>query len=180
MKYLFTLMFLVLSSLGFTQSENYDVRSVRWGMTKEDVIKAEGTPTETATNLVRYTDVEMGKFSVAVTYSFINNQLNKVDIVVPNKSQSSSKSFNVLEAILKQQYGNPTEVTNIWATTNQKLRSDSSAAIIAGALARNSTRTNIRTTVYHTIYGVNGNTIHQLIYKPRVGIKAKLDNSSKR
>ncbi len=181
MKYLFTVALFVLHLFGFEQSENYDVRSVRWGMTKDEVVKIEGNdPVETASDRVRYSDVDMGRFSVNVSYSFSSNQLNKVDIAISStKGLASSRSFDALEAVLKQRYGNASEVTNIWATAEKKLRSDSSAAISAGALARNSTRINARTSVYHTLYGRNGNTIHQIIYKPREATKAKLENLSK-
>lgn len=181
MKYLFTVALFVLHLPGVEQSENYDVRSVRWGMTKDEVVKIEGDdPTDTASDLVRYSDVDLGRFLVNVSYVFSSNQLTKVDIAVPStKILASSRSFDAIEAVLTQRYGNASEVTNIWATAEKKLRSDSSAAISAGALARNSTRINARTSVYHTLYGRNGNTIHQIIYKPRGEMKVKLENLSK-
>lgn len=101
----FLLLFLMLPLVIFAQ-DNFDVRKINWGMTREEVKKSEKSlvPVQEKSNELIYSDIELGQdLKCKLIYTFSNGKLIEVLYLVygPNDKVSRVTCENNVSILYK-------------------------------------------------------------------------------
>ncbi len=179
---------LFFPALGFSQP---DFRKATWGMTQAQVTATEPAhPSEVRSNngetIVEYGHLKMGALDVRVLYIFAKDKLVRGRVLfVADHSEANDfiADFQVIEPLLKEQYGKPGDDRAIWvddstqdetknyldqdrATATGILPSDRfvGLAVALGHLKLYTRRNNERTEIWHTLWGVDNGITHEIDY----------------
>ncbi|MFC1607221.1 hypothetical protein ACFL47_04550 [Candidatus Latescibacterota bacterium] len=148
----------------------FDFRKTRWGMTREDVMKAEGPADDTVavSDSLIYTRQLLGK-DVRLTYMFTNSTLvgsSYLFLTVHEKNTDYMTVYEEISEALKKKYGYPRENNIIWHNDYFKEDPDSyGIALGIGHLAFSSRWESVKTKVLSTLEGENGEIRHMIEYR---------------
>lgn len=161
----------------------YDLRSVKWGMSREEIMKAErSAPVMESDSLIVFNDNLFEK-NVQVGYVFVENKLWKVRYFLvdthTNKNDYISDYDKFKEALISK-YGKPKKSEVIWKNNlyaNDK--QNQGLAISMGHLALFSAWDTGKTTIFCFVDGENFNVNVRIDYESKelreLAIKQKND-----
>ncbi|NDY57418.1 hypothetical protein G3N56_11770 [Desulfovibrio sulfodismutans] len=161
----------------------YDLRSVKWGMSREEVKKAErSAPVMESDNLIVFNDKIFDK-NIQVAYAFVDNKLWKVRYFLvdihTNKNDYISDYEEFVEALISK-YGKPKQSKVLWKNnTYAEDKQNHGLAVSMGHLALFSAWDTAKTTVFCFIDGENFNVNVRIDYESSelrdLAIKQKKD-----
>jgi hypothetical protein len=111
--------FLVLPAVGFSQP---DFRKATWGMTQAQVTATEparpgDVRSSNGETIVEYGPLKMGALDVRVLYIFARDKLVRGRVLFEadhSEANDFIADFQLIEPLLKEQYGNPGDDRAIW------------------------------------------------------------------
>lgn len=165
---LFLLCFFTVSSF----AQPYDIRKVRWGMTKAQVqkIEASNRVVKRKVNELEY-EVTLGRFPARLSYIFNKkNQLAQAAYwfeTAHSEPQLYVEDYDEINKILYEKYGDPIEKQYNWANRLfEKNREKYGLAVSAGHLSIIHAWPHYkeRMTVGHSLGGDNYHILHSIIY----------------
>lgn len=172
----------------FAAEEKFDFRKTRWGMTKEEIMKAEITnPVFDEKNAVAFSD-KVADINVYVFYIFVDNVLVSASYLTNNIHSNTLEyisDYDKLFKILKEKYGEPVKDKTVWR--NDLFRNDPQSwgtAVAAGHLAKSAEWDLNDTKVILGLTGDNYKIIFGVLYqgkkyKKLVEEQSKKENEAK-
>lgn len=113
-----TLLFLLVGSACIFAEENYDIRQLKWGMSKDEVIEIEGIPNRSnedelvyAEILQSFSSVKQREFKIFLNFN-TNNELYKLKYQYVNSAEDEAVlivHFRIFLNDLIDKYGYPDE-----------------------------------------------------------------------
>lgn len=102
--------------------EESSFRNLRWGMTEEDVIAAEGAGYQRIdASTIRYSRIREEDYPADAEYAFTDNALSEVTFYIQPGYEDNSEYIKTYEGLIDkfiQRYGKPTGSAKEWAKEN--------------------------------------------------------------
>jgi len=150
-------------------AQEYDVRSVTWGMSMAEVAEAEkdskALPSD-MDHVLTYTSTMAGK-EVLILYIFADDQLASATIAFPTQHEDKNlhlADYQEISTILNEKYGEQ-EIKPLWI--NKRFISDQKMygfAVFAGDLLLGAEWKNDSESILHTMRGDLETVMHSVIY----------------
>lgn len=120
------ILFCLSAPLGLCWGEKFNLRYTRWGMSQEDVIKAEEKmdPVEVTENMILY-KTRLMRINVDLQYAFVDNKLIGATYKLADNYLNSNhfkNTYTKFKTALIRKYGQPTEDSTDWIISS--LRND--------------------------------------------------------
>lgn len=141
---------------------DYDFRETRWGMSRSEVIDAEGTePTAAEGRVIGFEESDVVGFPAFVYYVFADDKLVRAKYVFAQTHTNETEfvgDFRKVKRALSKKYGGPTSEDTVWK--NDLYRDDRQewgTAIAIGHLAFTATWNHPKTRIDLVLHGDNYN-----------------------
>lgn len=164
--------------------ENPDIRNVRWGMSRDDVILSETSPIIDSDNTTLLYEDLISDYKTYVRYDFVDDSLNSVYYMFSEKYTNKERyylAYKEIQRLYSEKYGNPMTDKEIWLNSNsvyaKKGYEDIGMAISIGDLAYLSEWETETTKIQMQVYGNNFEISLGILYTPLEGYtKKSVDN----
>ncbi|MCC9659265.1 hypothetical protein LPA49_01705 [Pseudoalteromonas sp. MB41] len=154
-----------------TMAQSAEMRNVEWGMTVDEVKKAETAKfILEKDNMIGYTDKLNGD-EILLVYYFTSGKLGKGVIKFDNKRVNNNgyiTDFKSINSLLTKKYGQPIESRELWA--NDLYKNDPQhygTALATGSLMKYSKWDLDKTEIYHTVTGENFKVSHVIEFSAK-------------
>jgi hypothetical protein len=157
----------------FTKDKGFDFRATKWGMTPDEVLKAEGTPAKKTSEEIIIFKTALSKRNAEIEYHFSNGKLAKAYYVIYEGYYAPQKHRNdylMFDEILEKKYGKPSFHSNKW-TGGESFKNDidDATAIYFGYLTLNTKWDSGKNSIGHIMHkaGSDGGILHSISYSPK-------------
>ena len=172
------LLFLILYPVGaiaeeFTKDKGFDFRKTKWGMSQEEVLKAEGIPAKKISKEIIFFKTALSKRNAEIEYHFSNGKLEKASYVIYEGYYAPQKHRNdylMFDEILEKKYGKPSFHNNKWSGGESfKNDIDDATAIYFGYLTLETKWDVGKNSIGHIMHkaGSDGGIFHSISYSAK-------------
>ncbi|MGA0558118.1 hypothetical protein ACO2Q8_15770 [Larkinella sp. VNQ87] len=160
---------LFLQWTGIGQQPEYDLRSLRWGMTQKEVMITEVSPPfRTTDSTLHYRQRWFYNFPATVRFTFVNDQLAGALYIFTDRhhirAQQHWEDYETVYGILTERYGKPSGDYSSWNYPLYKDRKERYGdAVLLGHLSRSSVWETSRTVITLEISGKPTEGIHTVV-----------------
>ena len=157
----------------FAENKGFDFRKTKWGMTQEEVIKAEGVSPFDSSELNLVFKTVLANKNALVEYFFSNGKLSHARFFINQGYYDPSrhhKDYVMIDALLEKKYGKSKEIKKEWSgTENIRKEFDDPMAIYFGYLSITSGWDLGATSISHTLKkaGTDGGIHHSILFSDK-------------